>query len=135
MLERVLIAVILAAAGYAAWQVFTRWQLSRAAQAGSGRDPLLSDAPSGIPTIVYFTTPTCAPCRLQQTPTLERLKGELGDALHVVRVDATEQPDAASRWGVVSVPTLFILGADGAPRHVHNGVVSAAVLKQQLVTA
>ena len=97
MLERVLIAALLTAAGYAAWQVFTRWQLGRAAQAGSGRDPLLSDAPSGIPTIVYFTTPTCAPCRLQQTPTLERLKGELGDALHVVRVDATEQPDAASR--------------------------------------
>lgn len=135
MLERVAIAVILAAAGYAVWQLFTRWQLSRAAQAGTSRDPLLHGAPGGVATIVYFTTPTCAPCRLQQTPTLERLKGELGDALHVVRVDATEQPDAASRWGVVSVPTLFILGTDGAPKHVHNGVVSAAVLKQQLATA
>jgi thiol-disulfide isomerase/thioredoxin len=135
MAERLLIASLLIAAGAAAWRLFTRGQLARAAKLGAARDPLLTGVPDGVATILYFTTPTCAPCRLQQTPALERLKGELGDAVHVVRVDATEQPDAASRWGVVSVPTLFVLGRDGAARHVHNGVVSDHILKQELVTA
>jgi thioredoxin 1 len=135
MAERLLIASLLIAAGVAAWRLFTRGQLARAAKLGAARDPLLNGVPDGVATILYFTTPTCAPCRLQQTPALERLKGELGDAVHVVRVDATEQPDAASRWGVVSVPTLFVLGRDGAARHVHNGVVSDHILKQELVMA
>ena len=135
MAERLLIASLLITAGFAAWRLFTRGQLARAAKLGAARDPLLNGVPDGVPAIVYFTTPTCAPCRLQQTPALERLKGELGDAVHVVRIDATEQPDAASRWGVISVPTLFVLGRDGAARHVHNGVVSDHILKQELVTA
>ena len=135
MVERLALALILMSVGFAAWRLFTRGQLARAARLGAARDPLLHGVPDGVPAILYFTTPTCAPCRLQQTPALERLKGELGDAVHVVRVDATEQPDAASRWGVVSVPTLFVLGRDGAARHVHNGVVSDHILKQELVTA
>jgi thiol-disulfide isomerase/thioredoxin len=135
MVERLALALILMSAGVAAWRLFTRGQLVRAVKLGAARDPLLSSVPDGVPAILYFTTPTCAPCRLQQTPVLERLKGELGDAVHVVRIDATEQPDAASRWGVVSVPTLFVLGRDGAARHVHNGVVSDGVLRQELAGA
>jgi thiol-disulfide isomerase/thioredoxin len=135
MAERLLIASLLIAAGFAAWRLFTRWQLTQAGKLGAARDPLLSGVPDGVPAILYFTTPTCAPCRLQQTPALERLKRELGDAVYVVRVDASEQPDAASRWGVISVPTLFVLGRDGAARHVHNGVVSDGVLRRELAGA
>lgn len=131
MLERLLFALALTAVGFAAWQAFTRWQLARARQTN---DPLLADVPDGTRTIVYFTTPTCAPCRLQVTPLLDTLKKEMGDTLHVVRVDAATQPDVASRWGVLTVPTLFILDASGAPKHVHNGVVSAATLRAELTT-
>lgn len=130
MLERLTLTLVLVVIGFAAWQLFTRWQLRRAA-AG---DPLLADVPDGARTIVYFTTPTCAPCRLQVTPTLETLKSELGESLHIVRVDATTAPEDATRWGVLSVPTLFILGADGRPKHVHNGVVAASVLRTELAS-
>jgi thioredoxin-like negative regulator of GroEL len=133
MLERLAIAAVLISLGWLTYQAFVRWQLARAARR-QPTDPLLADAPP-VATLLYFTTPTCAPCKTTQTPALERLKAELGDALHVVRVDAEADPDSAARWGVLTVPTLFVLTADGTPRKVYNGVVSASVLKQDLLSA
>lgn len=133
MIERFALALVLMIVGFVAYRICTRRQVQRAANQVA-TDPLLNGLPPGIPTIVYFTTPTCAPCRLQQTPTLQRLQQEMGDALRVIRVDATEDPAAADRWGVFSVPTTFVLDRDGQPRNVHNGVVDAQTLKRELQT-
>jgi thioredoxin-like negative regulator of GroEL len=56
----------------------------------------------------------------------------LGEQVEVVEVDAGEQPDLASRWGVLSVPTTFIVDAHGAPRQVNHGAVSAEKLARQV---
>lgn len=130
MIERIALIVLLLAAGVTVYWLLGRWQLRRAARVALA-DPLLAEAQPGKPTIIYFTTPTCAPCRFQQTPILERLQAELAE-LQVVRVDATQNPDAARRWGVLSVPTLFVLDKQGQPGFVHNGVVDADTLKRQL---
>jgi thioredoxin-like negative regulator of GroEL len=74
----------------------------------------------------------CAPCKTQQTPALARLQTELGDALQVVQIDATEQPEAAERWGVFSAPTTFVLDARGITQAVNYGVAGADKLRQQL---
>jgi len=132
MIERIVILIVLAGLGLIAYRLTLRHQFARAAAAAAGMDPLLSGALPGVPTIVYFTTPDCAPCRLQQTPTLNRLQTELGDRMRVIRVDATEDPDAADRWGVMTVPTLFLLDGSGQPRGVHNGVVGEAQLRRQV---
>jgi len=134
MIERIVIALVLLAAGYVICRLYTRRQLQRAANHAQ-TDPLLQGLAPGVATIVYFTTPTCAPCRLQQTPTLQRLQQEMGDALCVIRVDATENPDAADRWGVFSVPTTFVLDGKGHPRSVYNGIVDAQTLKRELQTS
>jgi hypothetical protein len=47
-------------------------------------------------------------------------------------VDATQDPDAADRWGVFSAPTTFVLDKGGNPRHVNRGVASTERLKEQL---
>lgn len=130
MIERLLLVIALLTAGFLAYRVLTRRQV-RAAAALTPSDPLLADVAPGAPVIVYFTTPTCAPCRLQQTPTLEALQRELAD-LRVIRVDAEQNPDAADRWRVISVPTLFVLDGSGQPRRVYNGVVDAATLRRDL---
>jgi thioredoxin-like negative regulator of GroEL len=124
MIERLLFVALAFAFGFAVYLLVTRRQLSRVEAA----DPLLQNVPKGLPAIVYFTTPNCAPC-------LQRLQHELGESLRVIRVDATENPDAATRWGVFSVPTTFVLDGQGKPRSVYNGVVSADVLKRELRTA
>jgi thioredoxin-like negative regulator of GroEL len=136
MIERIIIVLVLIAAGLIVYRVLTGQQLAQARrQTRENRavDPLLAQTTPGTPTIVYFTTPNCAPCRLQQTPTLQRLQSELADRMQVVRVDASEQPEIAERWGVFSVPTIFVLGPDGQPRSVHNGVVDSETLKRALL--
>jgi thioredoxin-like negative regulator of GroEL len=86
----------------------------------------------GKPTLLYFTTPTCAPCKTVQRPAIQRLVDQLSEQLQVVEIDASANPDLASQWGVMSVPTTFVLDANGRPRHVNHGVAPAEKLLKQL---
>jgi thioredoxin-like negative regulator of GroEL len=86
------------------------------------------------PVIVYFTTPDCAPCKTVQRPALSRVSQLMGDSLEVVEIDATQRPDLARQWGVMSVPTTFLLDARGEARYVNNGVTRAEKLMEQLQT-
>ena len=87
---------------------------------------------TGKPVLLYFTTPTCAPCKTIQRPAIERLKHELGDGLQVVEIDAAAQPEQAGRWGVLSVPTTILLDPAGKPRHINHGVAPAEKLRRQI---
>lgn len=132
MIERTLFVLMVALLGYAAYRWYLRRQMRTAADSVI-TDPLIANGKPGVPTIVYFTTPTCAPCRLQQTPVLNQLRREMDeDHLRLIRIDATEDPAAAERWGVFSVPTLFIIDQASRLRNVHNGVVGLEQLKQEL---
>ena len=102
-------------------------------RAKSNLNSLLSPLPNK-PVIVYFTTPDCAPCKTVQRPALEKLINLLGEKLHVVEIDATEHPDLAKTWGVMSVPTTFLLDSRGEARYVNNGVTRAEKLMEQLQT-
>jgi len=84
--------------------------------------------------IVYFTTPDCAPCKTIQRPALNKLSGLMGDKLEVVEIDATQRPDLARQWGVMSVPTTFLLDVHGEARYVNNGVARVEKLMEQLQT-
>lgn len=86
------------------------------------------------PIIVYFTTPDCAPCKTVQRPALNRVSQLLGDRLEVIEVDAAQRPDLAKNWGVMSVPTTFLLDARGEACFVNNGVTRAEKLMEQLDT-
>ena len=87
---------------------------------------------SGRPAILYFTTPTCAPCKTVQRPAIDRLQEKMGDTLQVVEIDASVKPELADQWGVLSVPTTFIIDAKGLPRHVNHGVATADELWHQI---
>ena len=86
------------------------------------------------PVIVYFTTPDCVPCKTIQRPALDKIKTLLGEKLQVIEIDASERPDLAKRWGVMSVPTTFLLDAHGEARYVNNGVARAEKLMEQVQT-
>ena len=86
------------------------------------------------PVIVYFTTPDCVPCKTIQRPALNKLSSLMGDKLEVIEIDATQRPDLAKQWGVMSVPTTFLLNARGEARYVNNGVARVEQLTEQLQT-
>lgn len=86
------------------------------------------------PVIVYFTTPDCVPCKTIQRPALDKIKTLLGEKLQVIEIDASEQPDLAKKWGVMSVPTTFLLDTRGEARYVNNGVARVEKLMEQVQT-
>jgi hypothetical protein len=55
--------------------------------------------------------------------------------VHIIEVDAAEQPDDAKRWGVFTAPTTFVLNGQGAPHTVNHGVADARKLAQQIRAA
>lgn len=133
---RALLALAIIAAGMALYWALNRALLLRAQRGLNARrsaeDNGLAITQGGQPTILYFTTPECAPCRTIQRPALQRLQDQLGDDLRVIEVDAQARPDLASQWGVLSVPTTFIIDAGGKLRHVNHGATRAEKLLQQL---
>jgi thiol-disulfide isomerase/thioredoxin len=86
------------------------------------------------PVLVYFTTPDCAPCKTIQRPAINRVSHLLGGELEIIEIDATERPDLAKAWGVMSVPTTFVLDTRGEARFVNNGVARAEKLLEQIKT-
>ncbi len=109
-----------------------RWYQVRRATRIAPADPLLEGMRPGVPAILYFTSPMCVPCHTQQRPAIRQLERELGDRVQVIEVDALEYAEAASRWGVLSVPTTFILDRQGRPRKINYGVAGADKLRHQL---
>jgi len=84
------------------------------------------------PALLYFSTANCAPCQTALKPALRRLETELGERFQVLEVDAEAQTDAVRHWKVLSAPTIFVLGPQGKPRHVHYGMVRPEVLRAEL---
>jgi thioredoxin-like negative regulator of GroEL len=132
MLERLALLILLVGAAWLAYTLWYRWRLRRTAT-HLHREAWLADFQRGKPAVVLFTADFCHPCKTQQRPALERLQADLSaDALQIFQVDVEQQPDVAARWGVLSLPTTYILDGAGQPRQVNHGVTSAEKLKRQL---
>lgn len=125
---RSLLTVVIVAAALALYWLNNRRMLGNAPTDSLGK----AITSAGKPVILYFTTPSCVPCQTVQKPALGQIQAQMGDKLQVVEVDATQQPDLAKRWGVLSVPTTFVIDSRGQARHVNHGVARAEKLLKQL---
>ena len=131
ILLRLLETLGLVAAGWLAFRLANTVVLTRAARAVPAAQEEAMFQP-GRPAVLYFTTPDCITCKAFQRPQLNRFSGMLGEQVQVVEIDAQSRPDLAGRWGVMSVPTTFVLDAAGVPRHVNHGAVTAEQLAEQI---
>lgn len=124
ILFRLLITLVLIVLGVGLYALNNRRILGRAPKGSLGE--------TGKPVLLYFTTPTCAPCKTVQKPAIAKIKESLGEMLNVIEIDASEQPEMAERWGVLSVPTTFVIDSRGQARYVNHGVARADKLLKQL---
>lgn len=132
ILVRLAISAGLIALGILLYWGWNRWQLRRLGRRGRSRLLGLESLRPEVPGILYFTTPECVVCHTAQRPALKRLAAELGDAVQVIEVDATVKTALADHWGVLSVPTTFVIDSHGRPRAVNHGLASQDRLRRQL---
>ena len=129
MLERLIAALGLVVVGLVAYRGLLALQqrrVTRHARSGTQVDRA---------TLLIFTSPTCAPCKLQQLPIVERLMIDWRDRIEVRMIDVMEQPEVAQQYGVWSLPTTIVLKADRSVAAINQGVASDKKLREQFMAA
>lgn len=90
------------------------------------RDEVLK---ADLPVVVEFYTPTCPFCQ-RLTPIFKKLSGEFSGKMKFAMVNAAENSDIASGYGVMGVPTLKFF-CSGRPIYEVVGLRSEDELRQE----
>ena len=83
----------------------------------------------GIVLIDFWAT-WCGPCRMLG-PVLDQVADEMGDDVVIGKINIDEEQDLAVKFGVRSIPAMFIL-KDGEVRESFVGVKDKATLVNSL---
>jgi thioredoxin-like negative regulator of GroEL len=87
------------------------------------------------PSVLFFSSATCAICHTAQRPALDALSARRTSPLLIREVDVAADPDLARRYRVMSLPTTIVIGADGDVVAINAGFASTEKLAAQLAGA
>ena len=80
---------------------------------------------NGVVLIDFFAT-WCGPCRMM-APILEQVQNELGEKVHIYKVDVDECENLARKYGIMSIPSLFLF-VDGKEKEHKVGLTQKDAL-------
>lgn len=68
-------------------------------------DKMISE--SDVPVLVDFWADWCNPCKML-LPIIEELSTEVGTTAKICKVNIDDQPELASRFGIMTIPTMIV---------------------------
>ena len=85
---------------------------------------------SNVPTLVDFWAEWCGPCRAV-SPIVEEIAKAYAGKLKVLKVNVDENQELASRYGIMSIPTLLFI-KNGEEKDKIVGAVSRSKIEDKV---
>ena len=99
------------------------------AQAITATDFASVIASSDKPVLVDFWAPWCGPCRALG-PVIDQLSQEMADRLSVYKCNVDEEPDLATQFKIVSIPTLILFKGGKAVHTIVGSMPKPALVAE-----
>lgn len=80
------------------------------------------------PVVVDFWAEWCGPCRLVH-PILEEIARDHPGALEIVKLNVDENPETASKYSIISIPTLNVYSGGQVVKQIIGAKPKAVLLR------
>lgn len=107
----------------------SRWLRNRQRRKSAPQPPELH---GNQPTVVAVTSKHCGVCPAQKHILEQLRRRHPHEGLCVTILDIETEPERVRTLNVMTLPSTFLMTADGSVRHVNNGLASLKTLEQQV---